>query len=605
MRVRLPSIALAVLAVMAAAGAASSGTAGWSAKVAPALLADAASGETEFFVELGTQADVSGAYKLRTKEAKGRFVYERLTATARATQAPLRARLTELGLPHRPYWIVNAIWVRGDLRAVAAMASRPDVMRVFANVGGRLVRPVRAASTGQDSARRRTRPDTLEPDLTLVRAHEVWAMGYKGQGAVVASADTGVRWDHDALKAKYRGWDGTTASHDYNWHDGIGSGNGACPVPAAAPCDDNNHGSHTTGTMVGSDAGDVNQIGMAPDAKWIACRNMDAGNGTPSTYLNCMQWLLAPTKIDGSNPDSTKAPDVVNNSWSCTAAEGCSVPQPTLRTTLANSRAAGIVYVVSAGNSGPNCGTVNNPLGIYKDAFSVGATDGSTNPDLAANFSSRGPAIDEALTNPKPDISAPGVGVRSSLRTTTSAYGSLSGTSMAAPHVAGLVALIISAKPALAGNVGAIEDIIEQSAVDRVPPVPLCGTDGATSVPNNTYGYGRIDAKAAVDLALATPTVAVVSSLVATRTRTAVVVRWRTASESRGLGFDVARSTTVKGRFTRLTASVISARGSAAGGAYRYVDRTARLRRSYVYRLEAVGLDGTRRVLGKVRVRAG
>ena len=603
---RLPSIAVAVAAVMTVAGAASSGTTGWSAKVAPALLADAASGETEFFVELATQADLSGAYRLRTKEAKGRFVYERLTATARATQAPLRARLTELGLPHQSYWIINAIWVRGDLRAVAAMASRPDVVRVFANVGGRLVWPVRA-STGQDSARRRTRPDTPEPDLTHVGAPQVWAMGYTGQGAVVASADTGVRLDHNALKPKYRGWDGATANHDYNWHDGITSGGGVCGASSVLPCDDNNHGSHTTGTMVGDD-GTGNQIGMAPGAKWIACRNMDQGNGTPATYLNCMQWLMAPTKIDGTIPDPTKAPHVVNNSWSCTEPEGCSVPQPTLRTTLANSRAAGIVYVVSAGNSGPQCETVNNPLGIYTDAFTVGATDGTNvlDPDLIADFSSRGPAAGPANdegANMKPNISAPGVGVRSSLRTSTSAYGSLSGTSMAAPHVAGLVALLISAKPSLAGQVAVIENIIEQTAVSRTPPVPICGSDLPTSVPNNTYGWGRIDALAAVNVALG-PTAVRVSSFAATRTRTGVDLRWRTASESRGLGFDVARSATVKGRFTRLTRKLIPAKASPTGGAYRYVDGSAQPGRGYVYRLEAVGLDGARRVLGKVRVRA-
>jgi serine protease AprX len=595
-RVAVPALVVLTLAVMAAAGAASSGTTAWRAKVDPALFARAAAGETEFFVELARQADLSGAYALRTKEAKGRFVYDRLTATARVTQAPLRSRFAQLGVPHRAYWIVNAIWVRGDLRALEAAASRPEVARVFPNARGRFVRPLPAGRTG-DSATRPKRTAAIEPGLTQVGAPQVWALGYTGQGAVVASADTGVSYTHPALLGKYRGWDGATANHDYNWHDGITSGGGACPAPSLVPCDDFGHGSHTVGTMVGDD-GAGNQIGMAPGAKWIACRNMDQGNGTVATYLNCMQWLMAPTKIDGSMADTAKAPHVVNNSWSCTPSEGCNVPQPMLRSQVAASRAAGIVYVSAAGTSGSACGSVDTPLGIYENAFTVGALATGTN--TIANFSSRGPAND----NRKPNISAPGHPVRSSTPT-PSLYSSFSGTSMSAPHVAGLVALLISAKPSLAGNVAMIENIIEQSAVP-IPTgtaIPTCGADSTTQVPNNVYGWGRIDAYAAVQLALG-PTAVTVSSFAATRTRSGVNLRWRTASVSRGLGFDVWRSPALQGRFVKLTSALIPARPVPAGATYRYLDRSARPGRAYVYRLEAVGLDGARRAVGTVRVRA-
>ena len=123
-------------------------------------------------------------------------------------------------------------------------------------------------------------PSAIEWNITKVNAPSVWAAGYTGQGAVVAGQDTGYQWDHPALKGKYRGWDGSTASHDYNWHDSIHSGGGVCGANSLFPCDDSQHGTHTMGTMVGDD-GLANQIGMAPGAKWIGCRNMDQGNGTP------------------------------------------------------------------------------------------------------------------------------------------------------------------------------------------------------------------------------------------------------------------------------------------------------------------------------------
>jgi subtilisin family serine protease len=241
---------------------------------------------------------------------------------------------------------------------------------------------------------------------------------------------------------------------------------------------------------------------MAPEAKWVACRNLSLGVGAIPTYLECMQWFIAPTKINGTNPDPTKAPHVVNNSWGCV--EGCPPEPNPLRDSLQASRAAGIFYAVSAGNDGPSCGTLQHPLARYPESFTVGSTKHTD--DLISSFSSRGPtAIDPQ--NPgsplytKPNITAPGSTIRSAKRTDDNAYGNLSGTSMAGPHVAGLVALIISANPALAGNVDRIEDIIEQTAV-RKTTTEACGGDTATQVPNNTYGWGRIDALAAVNRAI-------------------------------------------------------------------------------------------------------
>ena len=131
---------------------------------------------------------------------------------------------------------------------------------------------------------------------------------------VAGGADTGYQWDHPALKSQYRGWLGSSADHNYSWHDAIHSSSGVCGADAPAPCDDNGHGTHTMGTLVGDD-GAGNQIGVAPGAKWIGCRSMDGGTGTPATYTECLQWFIAPTDLSNQNPEPSMAPDVVNNSW--------------------------------------------------------------------------------------------------------------------------------------------------------------------------------------------------------------------------------------------------------------------------------------------------
>ena len=199
--------------------------------------------------------------------------------------------------------------------------------------------------------------------------------------------------------------------------------------------------------------------------------------------------------MDGSAPDPTKAPDVINNSWGCPPAKAAPIPT-SCSTVVQTVRAAGIVTVHSAGNSGSTCSTVRDPAAIYAESFTVGATDSS---DSIASFSSRGPVTIDGSNRRKPDVSAPGVSVRSSLPG-CHLYGTMSGTSMAGPHVAGAVALLISAYPGLAGNVDQIENILEQSAV-HLTSGQGCGGDSATAVPNNVYGWGRIDVLAAYNLA--------------------------------------------------------------------------------------------------------
>ncbi|MCI0635596.1 MAG: S8 family serine peptidase, partial [Actinobacteria bacterium] len=242
--------------------------------------------------------------------------------------------------------------------------------------------------------------------------------------------------------------------------------------------------------MVGDDGGS-NQIGVAPGARWIGCRNMDVGVGTPETYSECFQWFIAPTDLEDENPDPSRAPHVINNSWGCPPSEGCTDPT-ILQAVVQNTRAAGIEVVVSAGNAGSSCSSVNDPPAIYAASFSIGATDSSDN---IAGFSSRGPVTVDGSGRMKPDVSAPGVDVRSSVP--GGGYANFSGTSMAGPHTAGVVALVLSAFPGLVGDPDSIEPILTSTAVPRTT-AESCGGVPGSEVPNNTYGWGRVDALSAV-----------------------------------------------------------------------------------------------------------
>lgn len=459
-----------------------------------------AGAQADFFVVLDAQADLSAASALKGKQNKGRFVYETLYRTAQESQRALRAELDARGVEYRSFYLVNALLVKGDRSLAKALAARPDVKRLDGN-------PVMRPELPEPHAPQplEYNPDwtdflndkailAAEPGISYVRATQVWGLGYTGQGIVVGGADTGYRWTHAALKNAYRGWNGTTANHDYNWHDSIHTAGGICAANSTAPCDDQGHGTHTMGTSVGQDG--ANQVGMAPGARWIGCRNMKQGAGTPASYLECMEWFLAPYPVGGTTAqgDPSKAPHVTVNSWGCNAAEGCTTPN-ILLTGVSNTRAAGILMEVSAGNSGSGCSTITDPPSFYDPSFTTGALNTGT--DTVATFSSRGPVTADGSNRIKPDIMAPGTSTRSSYNTSDTAYSSLSGTSMAGPHVAGGVALLLSAFPSLIGNVNAIESRLTGSA-KAIPLASATCSSAAGAVPNNVYGYGRLDMGCAI-----------------------------------------------------------------------------------------------------------
>ncbi len=473
--------------------------------------ADTADGQVgHFLILLKEQAPLAELVNAATDHAsRGTLVVDALRSVAATSQTAVIAHLDQLGATYRAYWVANFIAVAGDRAVVEAMAARPEVQALESDRSFQvpLEVPVEVEEEINPAA-----VSAVGWNLNWVSAPAVWALGATGQNMVYANADTGVQWNHPALQPHYRGWNGTSANHNYSWWDAIHSdidGNGnPCGFNLTVPCDDQGHGTHTTGTGVGDD-GAGNQIGVAPGAKWIGCRNMDAGVGRPSTYIECMQFFLAPTDLNGNNPDPSKRPDVVGNSYGCPSSELCTANS--LLTAMNNLRTAGIFMAVSAGNSGSACATISDPPGLYDAAITVGATGNQT--DNIASYSSRGPITADGSGRTKPDLVAPGSSVRSAYP--NNSYTMLSGTSMAAPHVAGAVALLWSAFPNLRGNVDQTEFILKQTAV-QLTSSQGCGGDSPTQVPNNVYGHGRINLLAAYQYAAAgspTPTPTVTPTL--------------------------------------------------------------------------------------------
>ncbi|HXF60415.1 MAG TPA: S8 family serine peptidase, partial [Caldilineaceae bacterium] len=435
-------------------------------------------------------------------------------AHADTTQAGLRRALDRLGLAYTPYYLVNAIEVEGGLPVRLWLSLRPEVDRVLVSPALRPTAGPLAAITGEA-------PPPTEPvwNVTAIGADRAWRdFGARGQGIVVGQSDSGVQLDHPALADRYQGaQQNDSPTHDYHWFDPW--------YGSPAPVDYDGHGTHTLGTVLGE------QTGVAPDATWIACANLVRNLGNPAKYLDCMQFMLAPFPLGGDpfhDGDPARAADVLNNSWGCPPEyEGCDAQ--VFAPAVAALRAAGIFVVASAGNAGPLCGTVADPIALYDAVVTVGAVDRGGN--LAA-FSSAGPVTVDGSGRIKPDLAAPGVDILSAFP--NSSYATASGTSMAGPHVAGVVALMWSANPVLIGDIARTETLLleatrpftgslaplltpeeseelaevageESLLIDLIAPAP----DPAACVyqvelderPNNAVGYGVVDAYRAVELA--------------------------------------------------------------------------------------------------------
>jgi subtilisin family serine protease len=246
--------------------------------------------------------------------------------------------------------------------------------------------------------------------------------------------------------------------------------------------------------MVGDD-GVGNQIGVAPGAKFIACRNMDKhGVGSPAQYIECFDFLMAPYPVghpELANP--AYAPDVINNSWDCPASEGCSLT--TLKAIESAVNAAGIFQSMAAGNSGPNCSTVSTTPAIYSSGVGVGATNSY---NYIASFSSRGPVTADGSNRLKPEIVAPGYSIRAAIPYMNMYQGYWSGTSMAAPHVAAGVALLWQARRSFNGDIAATTTQLTKTALPLTSS-QTCGSFAGSAVPNAVFGYGLLDILKAVE----------------------------------------------------------------------------------------------------------
>ena len=522
------SILRSTLLATCLAIAAAQATAGRLHPVLEEKLRTAGPGETfAVIVELKEQSQpeaiLAGMAKAPRK-ARVKALVAALKDRAERGQVALRAELAQqhsLGAVQsmRPFWIFNGFALTAREPLIRRLAARDDVLEVRADA--EIPPPPRPASA---------EPGTTDAEwnITLIRAPEIWAHDppYDGTGTVVGSFDTGVDVSHPDLFPRYRGNDAISWFDPYSEH--------------SFPFDFHGHGTHTTGTAVGGDAGG-SHIGVAPGAQWIAAKAWaDNGAGTTSAFHQIFQWFLAP------GGDAENAPDVVINSWAL-AASGCITE---FLPDVQAWRAAGIFPAFAAGNSGPASGSVRSP-GAYPESFAVGATSMF---DEVASFSSRGPSPCGGIT--KPDISAPGDGVRSSV---PGGYGSLSGTSMATPHLAGAVAVLRSINPAL--TIDDLADILKLGAADVAAP----GTD-------NTSGAGRLDVFVSAEIAIRsadTPLVKVVATQpIATEAATApgTLTFSRTGNTDAALvvKFDVSGTATPGSDYVPLPGSLAIPAGAAS-----------------------------------------
>ncbi|WP_161524808.1 cell wall-binding repeat-containing protein [Alteribacter lacisalsi] len=403
------------------------------------------------------------------KMSKRYAVFDALYTTAETTQAELLSTLEagqEAGTVKdiNSFYVMNYVYAEVTKEMAEQLSYRPEVASIQENswIEADLPEPSTDDVEIQD----------IGWNIDMVNAPEAWTLGSTGEGITVGVIDTGVQRDHPALQHQYRGYDPETGEydHEYNFFDAVNGQEEAY--------DDHNHGTHVAGTVMGAEQNGSNQIGVAPGAKWIAAKGLSAtGGGSQADLLASGEWMLAPTSADGT-PNPAMAPEIVQNSWG---------GQPGIsewyRPLVQAWRDAGQFPVWSAGNSGPGAQTVTPPAN-YPESYAVAAVDSNA---ALASFSSRGPSNYDG--DQKPNISAPGVAIRSAVA--NGGYANFNGTSMASPHISGAAAILLSFDAGL--SVDDLEDMLNDTAE------PL--TDSQyTSVPNDGYGVGLLDVEAAAEI---------------------------------------------------------------------------------------------------------
>ncbi|MDQ2712227.1 MAG: S8 family serine peptidase [Acidobacteriota bacterium] len=453
---------------------------------------------------LTQQADVSGAFQLTTKAQRGQYVYDVLTQTAQQSQASLLEAVNQMGLIGNGFYIANFVLVQApagtkiSTTQLQQLVSRPEVSTAESvysfntQLPGVSLPPITSLPLGRG----------LEKNLAFINAPAVWAQGAQGQGITIGVVDSGVQWDHRLLKGHYRGLLGTGANHNYNWWDAVHTtftgGTNPCGVSSAVPCDDLGHGTHVTGAAVGGNFRDY-QIGVAPEARFMACRDMDRGYASTGTaFEECMQFMLAPWNLQGQNPDPSKAPDLVVHPYHCYASGANCIDDPVMHAVYWNLYAAGITSIVAGEDSGAICNSLTNWPQNYAVAITAGALgydpDSGMPLSTLASYSNAGPG--NTATIFRPDIAAPGTQILSAVPGGNVAP--MSGTSVAAAQLAGAFALVLSVRPTLQGRPEQMWRLVS-AAIPQWLQIGTCGSPASS--PNYLYGWGNLDVSAMLAMA--------------------------------------------------------------------------------------------------------
>ncbi|OXA61995.1 bacillopeptidase F [Folsomia candida] len=413
-------------------------------------------GETTAILQLPqimAQVEANPALRSLSGDAKVTALVASLQGLTSAAQAPYVSVANSLGLETKQFWSSNIILVKGlTPEKLSLLEATPGDFTL------RKQHTFSAFPTISHGPAAPLRQGLNQWGVNKIRAPEAWNRT-RGEGIVVAIIDTGVNVDHVALK---EGYAGAWADPHYN---------------TPGPTDVDGHGSHCAGTVLGT----TNGVGVAPGAKWIACRGLNhQGDGGEASMTTCAEFVLT------ANPK----PHIVSNSWGGRGGSTFFNPQ------ISAWRAAGIIPVFAIGNSGPNCRTAGSP-GDQPNLIAVGNTDEQDAVAIPpSNPSSRGPSSTGLL---KPDVSAPGTRVVS-CGTSADNYVTYSGTSMACPHTAGAIALLLSANPTW-GYDEVYAALTTSGATPQLTTADRgCGLPGAGDFPNNAFGHGRIDVAAALGL---------------------------------------------------------------------------------------------------------
>ncbi len=366
------------------------------------------------------------------------------------------------------HWIVNVIEAEIEVGQLEHLAAREDIDVIYQQPKIELVAP----DIGKVRTDHSTATATVGSNLTHINAPAAWNAGYTGLGRVVCAFDNGVLGGHPALKNSWKGNDGDTAAA---WFDQLYEGSAPHPFPETYSYY-YDHGTHTMGTIVGRDDATGDTTGVAIEAEWIGAAVVDIAG---VSVLDAFEWAADP---DGNPNTIDDVPDVINHSWGLIMSSCLNI----VYDAIDNTEALGIVNVFAAGNEGSASTAIRNPADRALDSidcFAVGNLQHEAVPPTIASNSSRGPSPCNGAI--KPNVVAPGTDIRSTWN--DSSYNTLSGTSMAAPHVSGLVALLRQKNP--------------DATVDQIKTAILNSTQraGFGTIPNNTYGWGEIDCMAALN----------------------------------------------------------------------------------------------------------